>query len=207
MKPTTVWKGGGGYAGDTWDKSCTAFGAMGEDDIVRDEFEDWLNRESGLMGYSLEWDGDVGSYTDRNVSARFHAWRCGRRDADENIEYLRTQLQIARGALADIAKSNDMTLELARRKAARIYAATALPFSEGECDPSEPPELAPIEPDIKDADGYLNYFSSDAVFAAMRTQDAAAIERAARWFEEDENNRWLTPEECAEALRTLPKPR
>lgn len=34
-------------------------------------------------------------------------------------------LALARGALADIAHSDDMTLVIARRKAARIYAETA----------------------------------------------------------------------------------
>jgi hypothetical protein len=39
---------------------------------------------------------------------------------------MKEQLQIARGALADIANSTDMTLELARKKAARIYSETAI---------------------------------------------------------------------------------
>ena len=42
------------------------------------------------------------------------------------VERLTEALDAARGALADIANSDDMTLELARTKAARIYAETEL---------------------------------------------------------------------------------
>jgi hypothetical protein len=41
-------------------------------------------------------------------------------------ELLSGALQMARGALADIATSQDMSLTLARRKANRIYMQTAI---------------------------------------------------------------------------------
>lgn len=47
-----------------------------------------------------------------------------------NFKKLRHKLLLARGALADIGFSNDMTLEVAKDKAARIYRETADPIAE-----------------------------------------------------------------------------
>jgi transcription initiation factor IIE alpha subunit len=46
-------------------------------------------------------------------------------DMARSLKRLQEKLEIARGALADIALSDDMTLEVAKNKAARIYRETS----------------------------------------------------------------------------------
>ena len=56
-----------------------------------------------------------------------HELQCRCFDASEEISKLRQQrkdLELARGALADIANSDDMTITVARKKAKRIYIET-----------------------------------------------------------------------------------
>lgn len=93
-------------------------------DALAAELKQWKLSPEEIDGLLDRWD-QTAPDIQRGIAAKFGMLAQGlaaERDAlAADNDRLRDALQVAVGALADIASAEDMTLETARRKAQRIY--------------------------------------------------------------------------------------